>query len=240
MFAIPLQKRKKFLPSLSPGCSLKLNRGILWVRAGAKGGLRRAQGSTGVAQSAINDSMLCQVVVSPWKELTGEIRRGIRPLVVLRVHPIKQSCVRWWLAHPKSWKSLNLGLRMVRLTAVVAGLWQPKGSLILPFWDCHGRGVFILHKNVLSCSISPFTLCLCLLDSGVDSFFLVLIFLLFLNMLFLYRFLGALSRCLIFSRGRRKLIGVDEEWWRRTQEYEKSTKFIIIIIIKYINWNEWK
>ncbi|BFG20977.1 hypothetical protein CerSpe_072510 [Prunus speciosa] len=65
----PASKRKKFLPSLSPGCSLKLTRGTVGVRAGAKGGRKRAQGSTGVAKSAINDSSLCEVVVSPSKEL---------------------------------------------------------------------------------------------------------------------------------------------------------------------------
>lgn len=147
-----------------------------------------------------------------WQVELEEGYGHLAPLVVLKVHPMKQSCVRWWLAHPKRWKSLNWGLGLVRLTAVVAGLWQPKGPMILPLWDCHGRGVFILHNKVLLCLISPFTLCLCLLDCGVGSLVFVLVSLLFLNILFLYRFLVALSRCLIFSRGRRKLIGVDEEW----------------------------
>ncbi|PQQ09736.1 hypothetical protein Pyn_27675 [Prunus yedoensis var. nudiflora] len=64
----PPSKRKKFLPSLSSGCSLKLTRGTLGAKACAKGGRRRALGSIGAIQSTNKDAILRRVVVSPSTE----------------------------------------------------------------------------------------------------------------------------------------------------------------------------
>ena len=69
----------------------------------------------------------------------------------------------------------------------------------LPFWNCHGRGIFLTIplRVMLLCSLSPSTQCLYLLG-GVGSFVFVRLSM-FPILLVPLRFLAALSRCWTFS-----------------------------------------